>query len=485
MTEQPASTTGAAQPGRKNPSGDHSPTSRAGMAVMAVVGVAAVILAIVLSDPTSTSSTATTTPAGQASSASVTPTGHTTEVTVGVDGMSFTPSTIEVPVGDELVITFENTGDQRHDLVLENGQSSGSVAPGDSVVIEAGVISQDMRGWCSLPGHEQSGMTLTIHATGATSTNAESHAAHSNDSHSGHAASSSSTVNAEDLIAYAQTVEPRDPKLAPVPEGNEHSYTFTVTEQTEQVTNNLTRETWTFNGTNPGPVLHGKVGDTFHITLVNEGTMSHSIDFHAGLVSPDENMRSIEPGETLKYTFVAENAGIWLYHCSTAPMSMHIANGMYGAVVIDPTDLDPVDHEYVMIAGELYLGGDGEVANAQKMAALQPDAMTFNGTAFQYRAHPISIKTGDRVRVWVLDAGPNIPLAFHVVGTQFDTVWREGFYEIRGGGTGGGAAQVLALQAAEGGFVEFTPLEAGHYNFVNHAMSLAEKGQQGTFEVTD
>ena len=213
--------------------------------------------------------------------------------------------------------------------------------------------------------------------------------------------------------------------------------------------------------------------------------MSHSLDFHAGLVSPDQVMRSIEPGQTLEYTFVAKNAGIWLYHCSTAPMSMHIANGMFGAVIIDPTDLGTVDREYVMVASELYLGADGQSADASLLSALAPNAMAFNGVPFQYKAHPIQMKTNERVRVWVMDAGPNLATTFHVVGTQFDTVWREGAYVIRGGGSGGGWGQVLTLGAAEGGFVEFTPSEAGHYSFVNHALSLAEKGQVGVFEVSD
>ena len=82
------------------------------------------------------------------------------------------------------------------------------------------------------------------------------------------------------------------------------------------------------------------------------------------------------------------------------------------------------------------------------------------------RPTPIQIRTNERVRVWVMDAGPNLATTFHVVGTQFDTVWREGAYVIRGGGSGGGWGQVLSLGAAEGGFVEFTPLEAGHYTFV-------------------
>ena len=340
------------------------------------------------------------------------------------------------------------------------------------------------------------GMTLHVQATGVSSGTSSSgasssagasasggHAGHAGHDHGQDAAAGPATPTA--LTDYAATITPRDPVLPPATSETERHYTFTVTEQTTNVTDTLTRQTWTFNGDAPGPILRGHIGDTFHITLVNNGTMSHSLDFHAGLVSPDQVMRSIEPGQTLEYTFVAKNAGIWLYHCSTAPMSMHIANGMFGAVIIDPTDLGTVDREYVMVASELYLGADGQSADASLLSALAPNAMAFNGVPFQYKAHPIQMKTNERVRVWVMDAGPNLATTFHVVGTQFDTVWREGAYVIRGGGADGGWGQVLTLGAAEGGFVEFTPSEAGHYSFVNHALSLAEKGQVGVFEVSD
>ena len=474
---------------RMSPAGDHSPVSRTAGAIIGVVSVVALALAIFLSNPTAPTTQGTGAGTGTTAS-SVTPTGHTTRVSVGVDGMAFTPNHIEVPVGDRLIIDFTNSGDQRHDLVFETGVSSGSLATGETKELDLGVISGDVEGWCSLPGHREMGMTLHVQATGASSSSSSSSGASASGSHAGHGHghgedTTGGPATATELTDYAATIDARDPVLPPATNETERHYTFTVTEQTTNVTDTLTRQTWTFNGEAPGPILRGHIGDTFHITLVNNGTMSHSLDFHAGLVAPDNVMRSIEPGQTLEYTFVAKNAGIWLYHCSTAPMSMHIANGMFGAVIIDPTDLDKVDREYVMVASELYLGADGQSADASLLSALQPNAMAFNGVPFQYKAHPIQIKTNERVRVWVMDAGPNLATTFHVVGTQFDTVWREGAYVIRGGGSGGGWGQVLTLGAAEGGFVEFTPLEAGHYSFVNHALSLAEKGQAGVFEVTD
>ena len=476
---------------RMSPTGDHSPVSRTAGAIVGVVSVVALALAIFLSNPSAPTTQGTGTASGTTAS-SVSPTGHTTRVSVGVDGMAFTPNHIEVPVGDRLIVDFTNSGDQRHDLVFETGVTSGSLATGETKELDLGVISGDVEGWCSLPGHREMGMTLHVQATGASSGSSSSAGATASGGHAGHAhghdhgqdaAAGPATPTA--LTDYAATIDARDPVLPPATNETERHYTFTVTEQTVNVTSSLTRESWTFNGDAPGPILRGHIGDTFHITLVNNGTMSHSLDFHAGLVAPDNVMHSIEPGQTLEYTFVAKNAGIWLYHCSTAPMSMHIANGMFGAVIIDPTDLDKVDREYVMVASELYLGADGQSADASLLSALQPNAMAFNGMPFQYKAHPIQIKTNERVRVWVMDAGPNLATTFHVVGTQFDTVWREGAYTIRGGGSGGGWGQVLTLGAAEGGFVEFTPLEAGHYSFVNHALSLAEKGQTGVFEVSD
>ncbi|BDZ40041.1 hypothetical protein GCM10025863_26550 [Microbacterium suwonense] len=103
---------------------------------------------------------------GCASGPSVTPTGNTTEVTVTVDGMRFVPDVVEVPVGDELVITFENTGTEVHDLTLENGKSSARLMPDETEVIDAGIIAEDLDGWCSVSNHRAMGMELTVRAVG-------------------------------------------------------------------------------------------------------------------------------------------------------------------------------------------------------------------------------------------------------------------------------------------------------------------------------
>ena len=194
-------------------------------------------------------------------------------------------------------------------------------------------------------------------------------------------------------------------------------------------------------------------------------------------------MRTIEPGESLVYEFVAPRSGIWMYHCSTMPMATHIQAGMFGAVVIEPDDLEEVDRQYVLVQSDIYLDDDFAAGD------LVPDLTAFNGLPFQYDAHPLTANVGERVRVWVLDVGPNSALSFHVVGTQFDTVWSEGAYSVHHSASTDGltkgdtGAQVLPLLAAQGGFVEFVPVEAGTYPFVNHIMSLAERGAHGLFEV--
>ena len=237
---------------------------------------------------------------------------------------------------------------------------------------------------------------------------------------------------------------------------------------------------WTFNGQVPGPILRGHVGDVFTVTLVNDGKMGHSIDFHASEVRPTSTCAPSSPASRSCTSSRPSYAGIWMYHCGTAPALHHIGNGMYGAVIIDPPGLAPVDHEYVMVQSELYLGPQGQPGDLTKMTAVTPDAVVFNGYFQQYKFAPIHVAVGKRIRVWVLDAGPNENSSFHIVGTIFDTVYKEGAYLLRPGPDQGGS-QTLDLQPAQGGFVEFTPAEAGSYAMVTHKFANVGKGALGMF----
>jgi nitrite reductase (NO-forming) len=263
-----------------------------------------------------------------------------------------------------------------------------------------------------------------------------------------------------------------------------HRVTLHVRDRTVAVAPGVTQRMWTFGGTVPGPTLHGRVGDTFVVTLVNDADMGHSIDFHASSIAPDRAMRTIAPGQRLVYRFTARYAGAWMYHCATAPMVQHIGNGMYGAVVIDPPHLKPVAAEYVLVGSELYLGPNGGTGDAGKMSRGTPDAVVFNGYYDQYRYAPLTAKADGRVRIWVVDAGLTRPIDFHVVGAQFDTVFDDGGYRVRPHEPSRGAAQVLPLQPGEGGFVEFTLAGPGHYPFISHLMIDASRGATGTLVAT-
>ncbi|MGF2948897.1 multicopper oxidase domain-containing protein [Microbacterium alcoholitolerans] len=458
---------------------------RAGQAVAGLLAVVLVSAGVAAADPISM---------GWGSAATGDADAPVQTVQVEAADMRFTPNRIEVPVGTRLVIEITNTdATQVHDLVFANGVNGGRLAPGESETIDVGVITADLEGWCSILGHRQMGMTMQIVATGAsasesgTGSDASDRAEHEDDhgTHAGHDMSNSGLI---DLMAEpGEDLKPYDAVLPALPASDSpmtHEVTLTVTDEEKEVAPGVTQTLWTYNGTAPGPTLHGRVGDTFVITLVNDAAMGHSIDFHAGALAPDRPMRTIAPGESLTYTFTATRSGIWMYHCSTMPMSAHIVNGMYGAVVIEPEDLPAVDRSYVLVQGEYYLGDhDGGVVDMDAMAARNPDLVTFNGYANQYDHAPLPAKVGERVRVWALDAGVERPSSFHVVGGQFDTVWSEGAYSInRAEGTG---AQVLPLAVAQGGFVELIFPEAGHYPFVSHFMIDAERGAHGIFAVQE
>ena len=180
------------------------------------------------------------------------------------------------------------------------------------------------------------------------------------------------------------------------------------------------------------------------------------------------------------YQFKAEHAGIYMYHCGTAPALHHIGNGMFGALIVDPPDLAPVDKEFVFVQSEWYLGPQGEPGDLAKMTNEAWDAVVFNGYHNQYKHAPIHVQPGEKVRAWVLDAGPSENSSFHIVGTIFDTVYKEGAYTLKGGVMAGGA-QALDLQPAQGGFVEFTLDRPGTYPMVTHKFANVGKGALGIF----
>ncbi|WP_407343968.1 multicopper oxidase domain-containing protein [Pengzhenrongella phosphoraccumulans] len=455
---------------------------RRGQAIAAGAALAVVVVAGIAADPASIG-------LGAAPAGGVQASGTVVEIAVEARDMRFVPSSVEVKAGDELVLVVTNTDASVHDLVLDSGAGSGRLAPGATTRVEVGVVGRDLAGWCSIAGHRQMGMVFDVVVLGgAEGTTGSDHDA----GHAGDASDAAGADPAGDDLDLQAVPGPdavrRDPVLTAAAEATVHRERLVVQEVETEVAPGVRQTIWTFGGTAPGPVLRGRVGDTFEITLVNDGSIGHSIDFHAGALAPDGPMRTIEPGEELTYRFTATRSGIWMYHCATMPMSLHIANGMFGAVIIDPPDLPVVDREYVLVQSEQYFGPQGGIADSALIAAESPDTVVFNGYPNQYDHQPLIARVGERVRIWVLDAGPNRSSAFHVVGGQFDTVFLEGAYQLGGPhapawDTGG--AQALGLQPAQGGFVELVPPEAGHYPFVSHRMVDAERGAHGLLVVTD
>jgi nitrite reductase (NO-forming) len=257
--------------------------------------------------------------------------------------------------------------------------------------------------------------------------------------------------------------------------------TFHIRDVVRDVAPGISQTIWTFNGQSPGPILRGHVGDVFNVTLINDAMMGHSIDFHASRTAMDKNMRDLAPGQSLVYQFQAQYAGIYMYHCGTSPALEHIGNGMFAAVIIDPPNLAPVDHEYVMIQSELYLGPKGQPGDYAKMTADAPDGVVFNGYYYQYKFAPIAVPDHSHIRIWVLNVGPSDISSFHIVGTILTTVYKEGAYTLPAGSVGG--SQALDLMPAQGGFIETTLDDPGHYTIVSHRFVDVGKGAAGTFLV--
>lgn len=405
-------------------------------------------------------------------------------VDVTLAGMRIRPATIEVTPGTSLVLRVVNRDAQRHDLRLATGEHTPLLDPNEGATLRIGPLRTSVDGWCTVAGHRAAGMTMRIAVVERGVSGHGNGPGTGTDAGTDHGSGSGSGDRPP--LDFAAPMDPGwkpyDAALRPAPGGREHRVEIHATDAEVEVAPGVRQPMWTFGGTVPGPVLRGRVGDVFTITFVNDATTGHGIDFHAGALAPDRPMRTIAPGERLTYRFRADHAGAWLYHCSAMPMLQHIGNGMYGAVVIDPPDLPPVDREYVLVHSELYLGQPGSADQVAKLRGGRPDAWMFNGTAAGYDHAPLAARAGERVRVWVVAAGPGSGVAFHVVGAQFDTVYKEGGYLLSRGGPG--AAQVLDLAPAQGGFVETVFPEPGHYPFVDHDTRHADAGAHGVFEVT-
>jgi nitrite reductase (NO-forming) len=389
--------------------------------------------------------------------------------------------------------TLVNDGTLEHDIKFDNGEAVVAAA-GETVEFEFDVPEEGVRYWCSIPGHEDAGMAGVI-TTSASA--AEEAAAPAVDQ------SSTETALVVEADPDAPPYEYRDPRapargegegftLIPggAPDGGDLiDVEMVVEEKQATVAEGFVQQIWTFNGTMPGPVIRTQVGDTVRVHLINppEATASHSVDFHASQVAWNDEMRSIAPGEELIYEFTTDYAGVWMYHCGTDPVLHHIANGMFGMVIVEPEGgLPPMENEFFIVQHEWYLGPQGEVSSFAKanQAAPAPDYVMFNGAAFQYKDNPIEIPTGEEVRLFVLDVGPSIDSSFHIVGTIFDDVIKEGIHLERGN-EGNWGSQAVDLAPAQGAVIELKAAEDGLYPMVTHAFNFPGRGALGLLQAGD
>jgi nitrite reductase (NO-forming) len=306
------------------------------------------------------------------------------------------------------------------------------------------------------------------------------------------------------------------PNVAELKPGNRtHDVRLDIVAQEIEIAPGVRYQAWTFGGSVPGPVIHVREGDRVNFVMRNRThekvstsapdksdapflqqlaasslqkslpsimPMHHSIDFHAATVAADDKWRMIMPGESIKFEWVANYPGVYMYHCGVPPVLQHVAMGQYGIVIVSPRDGYSTDAEavrrYAVVQSEFYLkpGGPNGLYEIDYDAALrkQPSHVLFNGHAGALTEQPLLAKVGERVRLYFHNVGPNDQASTHVIGAIFDRVWYEGNpkNEMRG-------MQTVLIGSSNGAVLEFIVPEEGRYVLVDHEFADAAKGAVG------
>jgi nitrite reductase (NO-forming) len=284
----------------------------------------------------------------------------------------------------------------------------------------------------------------------------------------------------------------RDPHDVPAPIHRSKPTTvkleLTTTEVVSELADGSTYSFWTFNNTVPGPMLRVMVGDTVELTVKNasDSVVSHNVDLHAvngpGGGAP---METVAPGETKTFKFKALNVGAFIYHCAFPPPYHHIAQGMYGAIIVEPVGgLPKVDREFYVMQGEWYTSGKfGQKGHQEfdeaKALSEMPEYFTFNGHATALKdIKPLQAKVGESIRIFFGNGGPNIGSNFHIIGEVFNKVY-----------TGSPETYVLNEEAkyvppGSVAIFELTLEVPGNYLLVDHALWRVAKGGLGILKVS-
>jgi nitrite reductase (NO-forming) len=277
-----------------------------------------------------------------------------------------------------------------------------------------------------------------------------------------------------------------DATLPAAPDAGIKEFRIPIKDATIEIADGVRYRGWTFGGTVPGPIVHVRQGDRVRIRVVNEADMPHSIDFHAARIAANVAYRMIMPKDSVSFEFTARDPGAFMVHCGTPPVTMHLMQGMYLPIIVDPASGwgTKADREFVIVQSEFYTkaGADSTTVQADWDAEKAKNAtyVVFNGRAAQYKEHPIKINVGERVRFYVVNAGPNFDSDFHIVGAVFDRVYPDGNPEHALEGV-----QTYPVPAGGGAVFEaqFDRNSEGLYPFVTHAFADAEKGAVGIIQV--
>jgi len=371
--------------------------------------------------------------------------------------------TLRVELGDMVQINLINGDGALHDVVADAFSSKSDRISGQessSVMAFRATKEGEFAYWCSVPGHRAAGMEGKI-VVGEGETQA--------------------SINAEDMT--------RSPMDVPHPIGDREpkklEYTLETIEKVGKLADGTSYKFWTFNGTVPGPFLRVREGDHVTIDLKNpkDSTMIHSVDFHA-VTGPGGGaaVTQAAPGKTESFSFTALKPGLYVYHCATPMVAHHIANGMYGLILVEPAGgLPEVDKEFYVMQGEVYTteryGINGELSfDLQKLLDEDPEYYIFNGSVDSLKStHRMESDVGDTVRMFFGVGGPNATSSFHLIGEIFDRVYDKAAI------TDEPLHNVQTTSVPPGGatMVEFETDYPGRYILVDHALSRMERGLAG------
>lgn len=257
------------------------------------------------------------------------------------------------------------------------------------------------------------------------------------------------------------------------------TFTLKVEDKTIDIGGGMTYAASTYDGTVPGPLIRATQGDEITVHLINKTTSAHGLDTYAAEgLSPE--VFSGDPGKEVQYKFRADTPGVFAYHCSAIPVLRHVADGMYGMTIVDPKDGWPNGkaHEIMLVQGEFYGAPDNKgfiAGSSKKMIDARPDFVVFNGKFDAYSVeHPIEVKVGEPIRIFFLNAGPNMISVFHVTGVIFATVYKGGspknlFRDIAS----------LEVGPGTGAVFEFKLSRPGDYQFSDQSLAHPYKGAIG------